>query len=127
MQQPDAFNNPLGLNPFDQSTGQDADAVEAHFKAQLRAQFDSIMHTAMTYGTEAGQKELARLRASTIESAAWMPSIAMQHSIEAANAHAYAREGQNALVRDIEMRLDLAKKIKTPEDLHDLMTGGIQK
>lgn len=122
MQQPDAFNNPLGLNPNDQPSG--VDATEAHFKAQLQAQFDSIMHTASTYSTPAGKKELERLRKSTIEAAAWMPSLAQQYSIEAANAHAYAREGQNALVRDIEMRIELAKRIKTPEDLHDLMMGG---
>lgn len=119
MQQSDAFTDPLGF-----MGKQDPEAAEAFFKAKLRDYFDSIMHTAQTYGTPAGQKELARLRASTIESAAWMPSLAQQHSIEAANAHAYAREGQNALVRDIENRLELAKKVKTPEDLHDLMTGG---
>ena len=120
MSQPniDAFENPLGLAP------ENPEAAEAHFKANLRAMFDSIIHTAQTYGTEAGKKELARLRKSTIESAAWMPSLAQQHGMEAANAHAYAREGQNALVRDIENRLELAKKIKTPEDLNDLMMGG---
>lgn len=119
MQQGDAFTDPLGFMP-----GKDPDAAEAHFKAQLQAEFDSIMQTAMTYNTEAGKKELARLRTATIEAAAWMPSIAQQHSIEAANAHAYAREGQNALVRDIEMRLELAKKIKSPDDLYDMMYGG---
>lgn len=120
MQQPnDAFNDPLGL-----AQQQTPEAAEAFFKARLKEYFDSIMHTAQTYGTPAGKKELERLRKATIESAAWMPSLAQQHSIEAANAHAYAREGQNALVRDIENRLELAKKVKTPEDLHDLMTGG---
>jgi protoheme ferro-lyase len=119
----DAFTNPLGLNKSDPQ--QDADAVEAHFKAQLRTQFDEIMNTAMTYGSPAGQKELQRLRRATIESAAWMPSLALQHGIEAANAHAYAREGQNALVRQIEERIELAKRIKTPEDLHDLIAGSV--
>lgn len=118
----DAFDNPLGLNPKDQADP--VDASEAHFKAQLLAQFNSIMQTAATYGTEAGKKELARLRNSTIEAAAWRPSLIDQHGFEGANAHAYAREGQNALVRDIEMRIELAKKIKTPEDLHDLLRGG---
>jgi hypothetical protein len=120
----DAFNNPLGLNVNDQKDG--VDAAEAHFKARLREQFDSIMQTAQTYGTPAGRKELERLRQATYMSATWMPSIAMQHSIEAANAHGYAREGQNALVRDIENRLELAKKVKTPEDLQDLLVGPSQ-
>lgn len=115
----DAFDNPLGF-----AAQNDPEAAEKHFKANLVAMFDSIMQTAATYNTEAGKKELARLRASTIESASWMPSLAREAGIEAANAHAYAREGQNALVRDIENRIELAKKVKTPEDLHQLMTGG---
>lgn len=116
------MQDPLGF--FTQDKDQSPEAVEAYFKARARADFDSIIFTAQTYGTEAGKRELARLRAATIESAAWMPSLAQQYSIEAANAHAYAREGQNALVRDIERRIELAKKIKTPEDLYDLMVGG---
>jgi hypothetical protein len=113
----DAFTDPLGYNKQD-------DAADAHFAAQAKAQFDSIMTTAAIYNTPAGKLELARLRAATIESAAWMPSIALQHGMEAATAHAFAREGQNALVRDIENRIELAKKVSTPEDLQELLKGG---
>lgn len=113
----DAYNDPLGL-----AAQQTPEAAEAFFKAKMREQFDSLMHTAATYNTPTGKKELERLRKATIEAPAW--SIHNGKDRDERCDHAFAREGQNALVRDIENRIELAKKVKTPEDLHDLMMGG---
>lgn len=121
MQGNDAYENPLGL----QQTGIDPqpDVNEAHFKAQALAVFEINMAVATVKKTEAGKKLFAFLRAATIESSAWSPALAQQHGIDAANAHAYAREGQNALVRDLENRAALAEKVRTPEELEDLLKG----
>lgn len=122
MRQPDdAFKNPLGFQP-----GIDPDPVsnDEIFKAQLKEMFDLNMAVYQVFKTPHGKKVLAWLRKATIESAAWMPSIAREHGIEAANAHAYAREGQNALVRDIENRMDVASKCKSPEDLMNFVNQG---
>lgn len=117
MQQlPDVFKDPLGFSSNNE-------AQEKFYREASVKRFDEIMNTARVFGTKDGKKELERLRAATIESSAWSPSLAAQSGIEAANAHAYAREGQNALVRDIENKIALSKKIKTPDDLFNLMTG----
>ncbi len=119
-----AYVDPLGLNTDLEPTG--SDETKEIFEAQIREQFELNMAIAQTFNTPHGKKVLAFLRKATIESAAWMPSLAMQHGIEAANAHAYAREGQNAMVRDVESRIELAQKCKSPDDLFDLMRGVAQ-
>jgi len=113
----DAFKNPLGWA----QTGVDPDANtnEDAFKGQMLETFELNMNIARTFNTPHGKKVLAFLRKATIESATWMSSLPYQEAI----AHGFAREGQNALVRDIENRIEIAQKCKTPEDLGALMTG----
>ena len=112
------LNDPLGWQSVDPSP----DANAEQFERAALEQFDLNAKIAKIFGGSAGKDVLEWLRSATIESAAWMPSIAMQRGIEAANAHAYAREGQNALVRDLERRIELAKKCKTPDDLARFVT-----
>lgn len=114
----DAYTDPLQL-----SKEGDKDPAQAFFEAQAREKFDELMNTVQTFGTAAGKKELARLRKETIEAGTWSPMLAQQYGLDVANATAYAREGQAALVRDIENRIKLAEKVKTPDDLFDLMKG----
>jgi hypothetical protein len=116
----DAYENPLG---FQQGLDPDPAANDDMFQQQMREVFDLNMAIAVVKKTEAGKKLFAFLRTATIESAAWSPALAQQAGIDAANAHAYAREGQNALVRDLESRAALAEKVRTPEELFDLIKG----
>lgn len=115
------MQDPLGL--MQMGLDPDFQANDAYFKAAIHERFDSIVNTAKTFGTPEGKKELARLVKATVNSPAWSPSLAQSAGLDAANAHAYAREGQNALVREIEERLELALKVKSPEDLYDLLRG----
>jgi len=106
-------NNPLGWD----SVEPNKDVNNEQFEVLLREQFDLNAKIAKVFKGPTGKEVLAWLRQATIESAAWMPSVALRHGIEAANSHAYAREGQNALVRDLERRIALAEKCKSPDDL----------
>jgi len=56
---------------------------------------------ARTFSTENGQKVLAWLRETYLENPSWQPG--------AESSYGYYREGQNAVVRDIEKRI---KRIK---------------
>ena len=56
---------------------------------------------ARTFSTENGQKVLAWLRETYLENPSWQPG--------AENSYGYYREGQNAVIRDIEKRI---KRIK---------------
>lgn len=85
--------------------------------------FNLIKDTATIFNTDAGKRVLAAWRQLTIESSAWSPSLARQSGLEAANAHAYAREGQNAFVRDIEYKIKMAENINEPQDLVKIMKG----
>ena len=114
------MHDPLGWQGLEMSNANDE-----VFKAECQKQFELNTSIAGIFKGDNGKRVLAWLRMATIESAAWSPSIARAHGVEAANAHAYAREGQNALVRDLERRIDLAKKCKTVEDLSKLAHGGL--
>lgn len=118
-----AYVDPLGLGSDIEPDG--SEETREVFERRLRDEFELNMAVAQSFNTPHGKKVLAFFRKATIESGAWMPSLALQHGMEAANAHAYAREGQNAMVRDIERRIELAQKCKTPEDLVELMKGGV--
>lgn len=116
----DAFKNPLGWQQIGMDDGNgEKDPNEAIFQAKLMQVFDLNANIARTFNTPHGKKVLAFLRGATIESATWMSSLPYQEAI----AHGFAREGQNALVRDIENRIALAFKCKTPDDLVNLMKG----
>jgi hypothetical protein len=109
-----AFINPLGLNQKEDD-GHPDEQNEA-FLQEARKRYEYCLKVAQIFKGPKGKQVLAVWRQNTIESAAWMPSLAQQTSLEAANAHAYAREGQNAFVRDVEMCIEIANKCKTLED-----------
>jgi hypothetical protein len=55
------------------------------------------------FGSEDGQKLHDHLRSLTIEQPTWYPGEDASHG--------FAREGQNSLVREIERRIDRARKL----------------
>ena len=55
------------------------------------------------FGSEDGQKLHEHLRSLTIEQPTWYPGEDASHG--------YAREGQNSLVREIERRIQRARKL----------------
>ncbi len=112
-----AYLNPLGLQkdqPNPEQTPQEAQA-EA-FEAAAKERYEYCLDMATLFKGPKGKKMLATWRKNTIESSAFSTSLAQQSSLDAANAHAYAREGQNAFVRDIELCIEIAHKCKTLED-----------
>lgn len=116
----DAYMNPLGFEPDKEDT-KIPDAQAAEFERASRERYEYCVKMAKMFNTKHGKEVLAVWRENTIESAAWLPSLAQQATIEAANAHAYAREGQNAFVRDIENCIKIAKKCKTLEDFQNMI------
>ena len=111
-----AYQNPLGFDKDTESTPE-----QNAFEAQARERYEYCIKMAGMFKTKAGKDVLKVWRENTIESAAWMPSIAQHSGIEAANAHAYAREGQNAFVRDIETCIEIANKCKTLDDFYSMI------
>lgn len=109
-----AYQNPLGVTPEKDETPEDAQATA--FQDAAKARYDYCVNMATIFKGPKGKAVLKTWRENTIESSAWSPALAQQTSIEAANAHAYAREGQNAFVRDIELCIEIAHKCKTLED-----------
>jgi hypothetical protein len=57
---------------------------------------------AQTFATTEGKRVLEHLRKHTIEAGTWLSSLPYEKAI----AHGFAREGQNALVRNIEQRIE---------------------
>lgn len=113
----DAYKNPLG---WAQAGIDEADAANgAVFQQRIKEMFDLNLNIARTFNTPHGKKVLEFLRKGTIESATWMSSLPYQEAI----AHGFAREGQNALVRDLENRIALANRCKTEQDMIELMKG----
>ena len=55
-----------------------------------------------TFNTEAGRKVLKHLRSKTIEQPSWFPGEDPSHG--------FAREGQNSIIRDIELRMKRSKE-----------------
>lgn len=109
-----AYQNPLGLEKDKDQGPQDAQA--AAFEQQALARYTYCTNMATVFKGPKGKAVLKSWRENTIESSAWSPALAQNSSMEAANAHAYAREGQNAFVRDIELCIEIAHKCKTLED-----------
>jgi len=109
-----AYQNPLGIAPS--GDGKMTDAQQEVFLEAARKRYEYCVKMAKIFKGSDGKDVLKVWRQNTIESACWMPSLAQQTTLEAANAHAYAREGQNAFVRDIELCIEIAHKCKTLED-----------
>jgi len=84
-----------------------------------RVRYDYCIKLAKTFNSDIGKEILKNWRENTIESSAWSAALAQQVGLEAANAHAYAREGQNAFVRDIEESILVAEEYKTFESFSD--------
>lgn len=93
----EALDNPLAWRLEDG----DRSAIEQKNKeiSDLNALF------LKTFSTQAGAEVLKYLRENTIEAGTWMASLPYEKAI----AHGFAREGQNALVRMIEQRIEQAK------------------
>lgn len=107
-----AYQDPLGYN---QQPAQD------DFENLARERYEYCVNMAAIFKSPKGRQMLKTWRENTIEAAAWMPSIALQHGEDGAKAHAFAREGQNAFVRDIEKCIDIAHKCKTLDDFFSMI------
>ncbi len=93
---------PWGLDALDKEEQQNQ---EQHEQAQriLNEQY------AACFKTTAGKKVLEHLKGITIEQPAWIPSGGSIDG-ESAVHHAFAREGQNSVVRSIIDRINAVKK-----------------
>jgi hypothetical protein len=108
----DAFSNPLGWK-----ADPDPESNKDKFTDRARELFDLNMAIVRTFKGKDGKRILEWLRSVTIEAGTWKASLPYNEAI----AHGFAREGQNALVRDIEHRIKIMESCKTPEDLCNLM------
>lgn len=108
-----AYMNPLG---YDKQEADQPNPQEQHFSEAAKKRYDYCVKMAMIFKSPEGQEILKIWRENTIEAAAWMPSISAQNGREAAIDHAFAREGQNAFVRDIEQCIDIAHSCKDFDD-----------
>ena len=112
-----AYQDPLGLHPANEANkNQPQDEQTEAFLQAARQRWEYCLKLASIFKGAKGKEVLRMWRENTIEAATWSPSLAQHTSIQAANAHAYAREGQNALIRDIESCIEIAHKCKTLED-----------
>jgi len=100
--------DPLGFDFEQEITITNAARAEFERKMQEVAEIDSAF--LRVFDSADGILVLEFLKKNTIESVTWSASIAQNTSLEAAVAHGYAREGQNALVRDIIARIEFAKR-----------------
>jgi hypothetical protein len=108
------MNNPLGYKREEQK-----DQAQEIFEAQARERYEYCVALATVFKGPKGKEVLKQWRENTIESGTWLPSIAMQYGKDAAVAHGFAREGQNAFVRDIENCIKIATECKTLEDFYN--------
>jgi hypothetical protein len=67
------------------------------------------------FSTDDGKKVLEFLKANTLDAATWSAKIVADAGLEAATANGFAREGQNALVRDILLRIETAGNAQNPD------------
>lgn len=108
-----AYEDPLGFG------GEQADKV---FKDQLKEIFELNMSIAKIFKGKDGERVLKWLVSVAKDLPTWSPSLAREN-YDAAIANGFAREGQIALVRDIQNRIATAKLCKSPDDLYELMKG----
>ena len=116
-----AYTNPLGLLPNVDPEQTPEEAQKAAFEAAAKERWEYCMTMASIFKGPKGRAILKTWRENTIESSAFSPALAQQSGLDAANAHAYAREGQNAFVRDIENCIEIAHKCKTIEDFYAII------
>lgn len=97
---PDYLNNPLAWD-----IGQEKQSnKQIEENAIKQAEVDTMYLEC--FKTKAGKAVLEHLRKNTIEAATWMASLEYNKAV----AHGFAREGQNALVKMIEIRVERAKR-----------------
>ena len=78
--------------------GLDPDGAEDHLIAQIMEQQDDLDKIyAKCFSSEAGRKVLKHLLRLTLGQPCWVPG--------ADPSYGYAREGQNSIVREIQMRV----------------------
>ena len=83
--------------------GLDPDGGEDHLIAQIIEQHDDLDKIyAKCFSTEAGRKVLSHLQRLTLDQPCWVPG--------ADASYGYAREGQNSIVREIEMHVKKGKQ-----------------
>lgn len=109
-----AFVDPLGIAPAQEPLANDPTREAFERSAAEAFNLDSAILRLSQTGD--GQVLLKFLRENTIEAGTWMAGLALERGLDAATANGFAREGQNALVRDIFDRIDRVKKAKSPED-----------
>lgn len=101
----ETYINPLGWDTPDNQP----DESDAEFQRKAQEHYEMCLLISKTFNSAHGKKVLKWLRECTIESGTWLAGIGYDESI----AHGFAREGQNAMIRDIEERIKLAKKYKS--------------
>jgi len=109
-----AYNDPLGFDPT--AKADQYDPTKEVFEQAAAELFNLNSAFLRCFSTPDGQIVLDFLKKNTIEAGTWMPGLAASNGLEAATAHGFAREGQNALVRDVLGRIELAMSAKSPED-----------
>lgn len=108
-----AFADPLGLNK-DQDIH---DPTVEEFARMSAALYNLDKAFLDCFSTPAGQAVLEFWKTQTINAATWMSSLATgPGGLDAATAHGFAREGQNALVRDAINRMTTVATATSPED-----------
>lgn len=105
-----AYTNPLG---YDKPEGQEVDENSQAYIDAARADYELCVYFAKTFNGKSGKEVLKFLRTATIESSTWCVSFG---SRDKAIDHGFAREGQNALIKDIEKRIEIGKACKNVED-----------
>lgn len=110
-----ALEDPLGFDP--NAKPSEYDPTKEVFEKAAAELFNLNSAFLRCFATPDGQTVLEFLKRNTIEAGTWMAGLANgPGGMDAAMAHGFAREGQNALIRDIIGRIDLAKAAKSPED-----------
>lgn len=108
-----AYTNPLG---FEGVSDRMPDEQEQAFMDAARERYEYCMKIARIFNTKHGKEVFQVWRENTIEAGTWSPSLANNDTLEKANAHAYAREGQNAFIKELENCIKIANECKTLDD-----------
>lgn len=95
-------NTPYGIEALDQEV-RESKAENDKMQNELNKQFK------ITFSTPTGKKVLEHLIKCTIDQPAWIPGNTNCDG-KSAEQHAFMREGQNSIVREIINRVKTAKE-----------------
>ena len=112
----EGVRDPLGFDRLSTQPEIDPAAVEV-FEKQAFELYELDKAIERLTRTKDGKRLFKFLRQNTIEAPTWMAGLGYQEAV----AHGFAREGQNALVRDLEDRAARAKGVNSPEDYQTLL------